>query len=269
MAEAASPVRTLPKRDRLAILVGLGGITLLAWVYLIKTAREMSGMPGMSMAGMPEMLELRAWTSEDFLLMFLMWAVMMVGMMVPTAVPMTLIYAAIVRRAASQNNPLAPAAVFVAGYVSMWTLFSAVATLLQWTLERAALLSTMMVSTSPVLGAGILIVAGVYQWTPFKDTCLKQCRMPAQFFSEHWKDGTPGAFRMGFVYGAFCLGCCAFLMLLLFLGGVMNLLWIAAIALFVLAEKISPLGNFGGRAAGTALILLGILALASSLLSLS
>ena len=267
MPEAASSGRALPRRDRLAILIGLGGITLLAWIYLIKTAREMANMPTMAMAGMPEMVELRTWTSWDFLLMFLMWAVMMVGMMVPTAAPMTLVYAAIVRKAASQNNPLAPAAIFVSGYLAMWTLFSAAATLLQWTFERAALLSPMMVSTSPLLGAGILIVAGVYQWTPFKDRCLKNCRMPAQFFSEHWKDGTLGAFRMGFVYGAFCLGCCAFLMLLLFLGGVMNLLWIAAIALLVLAEKVSPLGNLGGRAAGTAMLLLGILALARFVLA--
>jgi len=259
MPQPGFSASALPRRDRLAILVGLGGITLLAWVYLITTARAMINMPAMSMPGM---VELRAWTAGDFLLMFLMWAVMMVGMMIPTAVPMTLIYAAIVRKAASQNNSLAPVAIFVAGYVAMWTLFSAIATLLQWTLERAALLSTMMVSTSPALGAGILIAAGVYQWTPLKDTCLKRCRMPAQFFSEHWSDGTLGAFRMGFVHGAFCLGCCGFLMLLLFLGGVMNLLWIAAIALFVLAEKVSPLGNLGGRAAGTAMILLGILALA-------
>ena len=267
MPEATSSAHVLPRRDRVAILIGLAGITFLAWVYLIKTAGEMANMPAMAMAGMPEMVELRTWTSGDFLLMFLMWAVMMVGMMVPTAVPMTLVYAAIVRKAASQNNPLAPAAIFVSGYVVMWTLFSAAATLLQWTLERAALLSAMMVSTSPALGAGILIVAGFYQWTPFKDRCLKNCRMPAQFFSEHWKDGTLGAFRMGLVHGAFCLGCCAFLMLLLFLGGVMNLLWIAAIALFLLAEKVSPLGNFGGRAAGAAMILLGILALAGFVLA--
>jgi predicted metal-binding membrane protein len=145
----------------------------------------------------------------------------------------------------------------------MWTLFSVAATFLQWGLERAALLSPMMVSTSPLLGAGILIAAGVYQWTPFKSVCLRHCRMPAQFFADHWRDGVLGAFRMGFEHGAFCLGCCAVLMLLLFLGGVMNLLWIAAIAVFVLVEKLVPFGEWGGRIAGAAMILVGIVALSS------
>ena len=261
MADTVPTVRALPVRDRVAILIGLGGVTLIAWIYLIAAAKSMTAMPGMSMPDMPDMMQLRTWTTTEFLLMFTMWAVMMVGMMVPTAFPMTLIYAAIARKAAAQNTPLPRTAVFVGGYVAMWTLFSAVATLLQWGLERAALLSPMMVSTSPMLGAGLLIVAGVYQWTSFKNTCLRHCRAPAQFFSEHWKDGTLGAFKMGFEHGAFCLGCCGFLMLLLFLGGVMNLLWIATIALFVLAEKISPVGDRGGRLAGAGMVLFGVLAL--------
>ena len=259
MPDSVSVARPLPRRDRLAILTGLGGITLLAWLYLVYTARQMTTMPGMP--DMPDMVMLRSWTAADFLLMFLMWAVMMVGMMAPPAAPMTLVYAAIARRAAGQDSPLPPAAVFVSGYVAMWTLFSVVATLLQAALERAALLSSMMVSTSPILGAGILIAAGVYQFTPLKESCLRHCRTPAEFFSGHWRAGVAGAFRMGFVYGAYCLGCCGFLMLLLFLGGVMNLLWIAAIAIFIFAEKLSPLANRGGRIAGFAMILLGILAL--------
>ena len=258
--DAISPVQTLPRRDRAAILTGLSGITVLAWLYLFHTARLMSRMP--SMPDMPDMVMLRSWTGMDFLLTFLMWAVMMVGMMVPTATPMTLVYAAIARRAAGQNSPLAPTTVFVAGYTATWTLFSLAATLVQWVLEEAALLSPMMVSTSPSLGAGILISAGIYQLTPLKSSCLKRCQSPFQFFSERWRDGIRGAFRMGFVHGAFCLGCCGFLMMLLFLGGVMNLLWIAVITIFILAEKLSPPSSRGGKIAGLAMILLGILALA-------
>jgi predicted metal-binding membrane protein len=255
--DPVSTAKALPRRDRVAILTGLVGVTLLAWVYLFYTARHMTAM-----SAMPDMVMLRAWTAVDFFLMFLMWAVMMVGMMVPTAAPMTLVYAAIARRAASQNSPVAPAAVFIAGYVTTWTLFSMAATLLQWTLERTALLSSMMVSTSPMLGAGILIAAGVYQFTPLKAACLRHCQTPVRFFSEQWRNGTAGAFRMGFVYGVYCLGCCGFLMLLLFLGGVMNLLWVAVITVFIFAEKLSPLSSVGGRAAGLAMILLGFLALA-------
>jgi predicted metal-binding membrane protein len=252
----------LPRRDRVAILTGLGGVTLLAWIYLVYTAKRMTDMPGMPvMPDMPEMVMLRTWAAADFLFMFLMWAIMMVGMMAPAAAPMTLLYAAIARRAAGQNNPIPPATVFVAGYIAMWTFFSAAATLMQWALERAALLSSMMVSTSPMLGAGILIVAGVYQFTPLKASCLRHCRTPAAFFSERWRTGFTGAFQMGLVYGAYCLGCCGFLMLLLFVGGVMNLLWIAAIAILILAEKASPLALRGGRIAGFAMIVLGVLAI--------
>lgn len=253
--------RAVPRRDRLTILIGLGGVTLLAWLYLVIASGHMATMPGMSMEDMAGMMELRPWTGFDFFLLFLMWAIMMVGMMVPTAAPVTLIYAAVARRAASQASPIASTAIFVAGYLAIWTLFSAGATLIQWALEQAALLSPMMVSTSPLLGAGLLIAAGIYQFTPLKNTCLTHCRAPAHFLSGHWRNGAMGAFRMGLEHGAYCLGCCWALMFLLFLGGVMNLLWVAAIAVFVLLEKIAPCGDRGGRAAGAAMILLGLVML--------
>jgi|SRR5688572_1131473 len=261
MRDAARTRDALPRRDLVAILIGMSGVTLLAWIYLVTSAARMTDMAMPAMPDMPDMVQLRVWSPADFLLMFAMWAVMMVGMMVPTAIPMTLLYAAVARKAGRQNTPLPPTAVFVMGYVSTWTLFSAAATVLQFGLERAALLSPMMVSNSPLLGAATLLAAGVYQWTPLKKLCLRHCRAPAHFFSEHWRDGTLGAFRMGVDHGAYCLGCCGFLMLLLFVGGVMNLLWVATIALFVLAEKVSPFGERAGQVAGAALTVLGLLAL--------
>ena len=246
-------------RDRIAVLAGLTGVTLLAWTYLLF---EATGMGDMSMPSMADMVRVQAWTPTDFLMMFLMWAVMMVGMMVPTAIPMTLVYAAVARKAAAEDSPLPPTALFVAGYIAMWTLFRVGATLAQWGLEQATLLSPMMVSTSPALGAGLLIAAGMYQLTPFKDSCLRHCRTPAHFLSRYWRQGMSGALRMGFEHGAYCLGCCWILMGLLFFGGVMNLLWIAAIAAFVLLEKVIPFGAQGGRVAGVAMILIGLLTLA-------
>jgi predicted metal-binding membrane protein len=246
--------KSLPRRDRIAVLVALSGVTALAWLYLFDLA---SAMPGMSDGRMSEagaMLQMHAWTPRHFAMMFLMWAVMMIGMMVPTAAPMTLVYAAVARKAARQGTPVAPTAAFVAGYVTMWTAFSLVATVVQWGFDEAALLSPMMVSRSPALGAALLFAAGIYQLTPFKNACLEHCRAPAHFISENWRPGVTGAFRMGLVHGAYCLGCCWILMGLLFLGGVMNLLWIAAITLFVLLEKIVPAGRLAGRLAGLAMI---------------
>jgi predicted metal-binding membrane protein len=254
-----APAPPLPGRDRLAILSALAGVTALAWDYLIVLARGIDGMQAMDSA---PMLGLRPWSALEFALMFAMWAVMMVGMMVPSAAPTALVYAAVARKAAREGTPVAPTAAFVSGYVVTWTLFSLGATLLQWALERAALLSSMMVSTSPALGASLLIGAGLYQLTPYKNACLRHCRMPMHFIAEHWRPGTAGAFRMGLEHGAFCLGCCWLLMGLLFLGGVMNLLWIAAITLFVLLEKLLPLGDSGGRVAGLAMIGVGLVMLA-------
>jgi predicted metal-binding membrane protein len=249
------------------VLAGLAGITVAAWVYVVVTARRMAtgsaGMSGHSMAPtMDAMTGIRPWTATEFGLRLAMWAVMMVAMMVPTAAPMTLMYAAVARKAAAQHNPLAPTFVLVAGYITMWTVFGLVATIAQHALDQAALLSPMMVSRSPMFGAALLIAAGIYQLTPFKNACLRSCREPARFVSRYWRTGNLGAFRMGLRLGAYCVGCCWILMGLLFVGGVMNLLWIAAIAIFVLLEKTMPFGVVGGRLAGAAMILVGALSLA-------
>jgi predicted metal-binding membrane protein len=211
---------------------------------------------------MDAMTGVEPWTATEFGLLLAMWAVMMVAMMVPTAAPMTLVYAAVARKAAAQNNPLAPTFVFVTGYIAMWMVFSLVATIAQHALDQAALLSPMMVSNSASFGAALLIAAGVYQFTPLKNACLRNCRAPAHFLSRYWRTGNIGAFRMGLRLGAYCVGCCWVLMALLFIGGVMNLLWIAAIAIFVLLEKTIPLGDVSGRIAGAAVILVGALYLA-------
>lgn len=243
------------RRDRIAVLAALVGVTGLAWVYLLGMSADMDPAAPM------EMMQVRPWRPVDFGLIFLMWAIMMVGMMVPTAAPMTLMYAAVARKAARDQTPLPPTIVFVSGYLVLWTLFSLLAALAQWGLDQAAVLSPMMVSTSPALGAGLLIVAGTYQLTPFKHACLDHCRSPAHFLSTHWKNGVSGAFRMGLEHGAFCVGCCWALMGLLFLGGVMNLLWVAAIAFFVLLEKVIPRGRATSAVAGGAMIIAGIVAL--------
>lgn len=246
---------SLATHEKLPIVTALVGVTLIAWIYLFRLAGEMENM------GAAEMMQLQPWAVSDFILMFFMWAVMMVGMMVPAATPTTLVYAAVARKAARQGTPVAATGTFVAGYLVMWGLFSIGATLAQWGLERGALLSAMMVSASPMLGAGLLVAAGTYQLTPMKSACLRHCRSPAYFIAEQWRTGIMGAFRMGMHHGLFCLGCCWMLMGLLFVGGVMNLAWIAIIATFVLLEKLVPAGPVGGRVAGGAMIATGIIML--------
>lgn len=243
-------VSKLPARDFWAISLSLGGITLLSWTYLGLMARDM--------AVGNCVFAIHSWSPGYFWMMFSMWAVMMAGMMVPSAAPMILIYAAVARKASGQGTPVAPAGIFTAGYIFMWTAFSLGATLLQWGLDRAALLSPMMVAASPVFSALLLIGAGVYQFLPVKQSCLENCQSPFHFISSHWKDGNAGAFRMGIEHGAFCIGCCWVLMLLLFAGGVMNLLCVAAITVFVLLEKVLPLGPHGGRITGVLMIAIGL-----------
>ncbi|HXK21763.1 MAG TPA: DUF2182 domain-containing protein [Myxococcota bacterium] len=252
MRSAAHPPGTLARRQRRAILAGLAGVALLAWLDLARMTWDMHRAMQAGIA-----CELHPWTAADAALTFLMWAVMMVGMMLPSAAPMSLLFASVARKAAAQGSAVAPAFVFSSGYLAAWTLFSVGATALQWWLERAALLSPMLASASPLFGGGVLVLAGLYQWSPWKDACLDHCRAPAHFFAQHWRPGAWGAFRMGLAHGLYCLGCCALLMGLLFVGGVMNLLWVAGITLFVLVEKIAPHGERIARLAGAGMLLAG------------
>ena len=232
------------------MLTGLAGATALAWVVLFR---------------LPMDTGFQRWNARDFALMLAMWVAMMIGMMLPSAAPAVLIYAAVARQAARGGHTVAPAALFASGYALAWAGFSLLATFAQWGLERAALLSPALAASSPHLGAAILIAAGVYQLTPWKDACLRHCRSPVHFIAAHWRPGAAGALRLGFAHGLYCLGCCWLLMALLFAGGVMNLLWIVAIALFVLAEKALPFGRASGQLAGAGLLVAGAAALVASL----
>jgi predicted metal-binding membrane protein len=242
----------LQRWDQSLLIGSLSALALLAWAYLFYLNNNMMGMN----AG------LRPWSAVDFLMMFLMWAIMMVGMMVPTAMRAVLIYARIAARGQPEKPLIAPGYLFSAGYIVIWTLFSVGATVMQWALERAALLSPMMVSSSAGLGAALLVAAGIYQLTPWKDTCLKHCQSPIMYLAANYQKGLPQAFILGFKHGAYCLGCCWVLMGLLFLGGVMNLLWILAITLFVFAEKLLPTALRSTGLSGGLMILAGLVYLA-------
>ena len=255
-----TPLEAVLKRDRAIVAAGLLVLTVFAWTYTISAARDMGDM-GTSGAAMRTvtMPMTEAWTPRQALMVFVMWAVMMVAMMVPSAAPMVLLFAALNRKKREHEQPHVPTGLFLSGYLLVWTAFSAVATLAQWGLHRAALLSPMMVSTSAIFGGGLLIAAGVFQWTPLKNACLHHCRSPLSFLASRWRDDASGAFRIGFHHGAYCVGCCWMLMLLLFVSGVMNLVWVVLIAAFVLAEKVVPAGVACtvSRLAGAALVAWG------------
>lgn len=238
----------LARRERTIILAALAGVTALAWLYLARLAHGMHAMP--DMPGMAMGASRQAWSLHDAALAFAMWWVMMVGMMLPSATPMTLTFATVNRRKRERGRPYVPTAVFVAGYLLAWGAFSLGATVAQWALEGAALMTPAMRLSSPLLAGLLFVAVGLYQLTPLKHACLHRCRSPLAFVLEHWRDGAAGALRMGAEHGGYCLGCCAFLMVLLFAGGLMNLLWVAAIAAFVLLEKLAPRGEAVARAAG-------------------
>jgi predicted metal-binding membrane protein len=270
MSDAA--IETVLRRDRVIVAASLVVLTALAWTYVWWLAADMDmggmDMPGFRMipAGMGLMMPASApWTGMEFAFVFAMWAVMMVGMMTPSAAPMILIYARVGRQAAEQGKPFAASGWFAAGYLLAWVGFSLAATSAQWALERAALLTPMMQSASKLLGGAVLIAAGLYQWTPLKDTCLSYCRSPFVFIQRKggFRRDAAGAMTLGLQHGFYCIGCCWALMALLFVGGVMNLLWIAVLAILVLLEKIMPIGRFIARIAGVGFIAAGVRLLAT------
>lgn len=216
-------------------------------------------MPGMA----DKIMAPAVWAPGYALLMFAMWWVMMAAMMLPSAAPMLLLFARVNRTERARERPFVPTGIFGAGYVAAWGGFSALATGLQWQFERLGLLSPMMTTTSYRLGGAVLITAGLWQLTPAKGTCLRHCRSPLSFIAQGWRPGRIGAFRMGLEHGAYCLGCCWFLMGLLFFGGIMNLFWISGLAAFVLLEKTTSMGHWLARIAGAGIAAWGVLMLAN------
>jgi predicted metal-binding membrane protein len=247
-------VESALRRDRWWVASALAIAIALCWSWIVPMARDMYG----AMDGASAWMMAEIWDLPHVLLLFAMWQVMMAGMMLPSAAPTLLLYANVVRRSGDGLSVPLRVYAFAAGYLLAWGGFSLIATVLQRALADGLLLSMMMQAQGRVLGSALLLVAGVYQLTPMKRTCLESCRSPAAYIASHWRRGVAGALRMGLGHGLFCVGCCWALMLLLFVGGVMNLYWIAAITVFVLLEKLAPAGVQGGRLSGVALIVLGI-----------
>jgi predicted metal-binding membrane protein len=251
------------RRDRAVILAALATLTVLTWAYVVWLAAGMSA-PDMSSGAMPSLFAWlepasASWSALAALLVFAMWTVMMIGMMTPSAAPMILIYARVAREAAARRRPFAAVGWFLLGYLSVWTGFAVIATALQWALQRDALLSPALNVAGRHIEGVLLIVAGVYQWSPLKQACLRQCRAPLAFIQQHggFRPGVRGALGLGMAHGRYCLGCCWLLMVLLFVGGIMNVLRSVALATLVLAEKVVPRGVLLSRLVGIALLLLG------------
>ena len=245
------------RRDRGIVLGGLGIVSALAWAYMAYLSWGNTGDGGMGMSIVGSGPQVMPWTAVDFGLMYLMWAVMMTAMMVPTAAPMILIFARVNRNRRDQEKPYVPTSVFLSGYLVIWFGFAFVAALSQWGLHEAAVMTSMMGSVTPALGGALLIAAGLFQWTPLKYVCVNHCRTPMGFIMSEWRDGSGGALNMGLRHGFYCLGCCWFLMSLMFVAGVMNLLWMAGIAAYMLLEKVvstGPRGNWLSWTTGLVLV---------------
>lgn len=276
---SGTALEALLRRDRAVVMAALVIIAVLAWAYVLWLAADMTGaaapgaaagdmagmdMSGMNMGGMDMGVTatpgLRAWAAADFAFIFAMWAVMMVGMMTPSVAPMLLLYAGVGRKARASGRPIASTAWFFTGYLLVWVAFSVVATGAQWLLADLALLSPMMATNSRILAGLVLVAAGLYQWTPLKAVCLRQCQAPIAFLASHggFRSDPLGALRFGVEHGAYCLGCCWALMALLFVGGVMNVLWIAGIAILILLEKTVPAGQLIPRISGVLMAAAGL-----------
>ncbi|MFC4311861.1 DUF2182 domain-containing protein [Steroidobacter flavus] len=267
---SSDTLESVLRRDRLIVASALGVIAALAWAYVLWLAADMQGMDmsGFRMvpAGLGMMTPAAApWSVVEFVFVFVMWAVMMVGMMAASAAPMILMYARVARqsRVAQEGiagQPFAATGWFAAGYLLAWVGFSLAATVVQWMLERGALLDARMASANILLGATVLIAAGIYQWTPIKNACLVQCQTPFRFLMSHggFRRDVLGCLHLGFLHGIYCVGCCWVLMALLFVGGVMNVLWIALLAVLVLLEKVVPWGRWVARIVGAVCIVAGV-----------
>lgn len=251
-----TPVEALLLRDRWLVAIALLVAVTLCWAWLVPMARTME-REGM-MCGVASWAMVDTWEPAHLFMLFAMWAVMMAGMMLPTAAPILFLYAGVVRKSPGIEHAPAHVYAFAGGYLLAWTLFSLAATVLQRLFTGWLLLSPTMAAENASFGGAMLILAGLYQITPWKQSCLHWCRSPVEFLTRFWKPGIYGGFRLGFAHGGYCLGCCWALMLLLFVGGVMNLAWIALLTVFVLLEKLTPLGANAARWLGAAPIAAGL-----------
>lgn len=245
------------RNDRLVVAAALVLIALLAWSYLL-------GGAGMSMdtaATDPDRVVPADWTPAYALRVFAMWWITMIATMLPAAAPVVLSFASINRRRRDEDAPYLLTAVFAAGFVLAWGLFSVAATSLHWALDQMGWLTMAMAGASPRLGGALLIAAGIYQFTPLKQDCLRHCRAPHDFIARHWRPGHAGALHMGFLRGVYAVGCCWAAVGLLFYGGVMNLYWIVGLAVLVLLEKLLPLEPLPGNLVGAGIIAWGLLLL--------
>ena len=242
----------LARGHRIITLAALLVATLLCWFYLYRMTTGMSAIAAEhDMHAAMGMADMAAWGPAELIGLFVMWMVMMAGMMLPSATPVMLLVIGTYRRRGARARW--PTTVFGMGYLAAWVSFSAAVSLLQFQLHEAALLSGTMAAKSAVVTGAVFLVAGIYQWLPFKHACLGHCRSPIGFLTKEWRDGLGGAFSMGFWHGLFCVGCCWALMAVLFAAGVMNLLWVAGLAALVFVEKLLPHGVWIARVAGIAL----------------
>jgi predicted metal-binding membrane protein len=239
------------RHDRAAVALGLGLVTAVSWFWILSMSADMYG----SMRGASAWAMTATWDVPHLLLLFAMWAVMMTAMMLPSAVPVLLLYIATLRR--TGNAGASRAYLLAAGYLAIWSLFSAAAALAQRLLTDQSIVSPMMAVADVRVAAVALLLVAAYQFTPLKRDCLDACRSPLQLFTGYWRPGASGAFQMGLRHGVYCLGCCWALMLLLFVGGVMNAYVIGGLTLFVLIEKVTPLGRAASKIGGIVLALFG------------
>jgi len=242
------------KRDRNIILAGLSAIILVTAVYTVNMAQSYGGIS----VAMMQHQNHADHGSDNFLNLFIMWTVMQVAMMSPTAIPMILMHTKVERSRHPDHSPVIATALFFLGYIIVWVVFSAVFALVQMALQSSALLSPQMASTSPWLAGGVLIAAGLFQFSKLKEVCLNECRSPVTYFMLEWREEKTGALLMGLKHGIHCVGCCWVLMALLFVAGVMNLLWMGLITAFVLIEKVMPKGDIFGRVGGVGMLIWGI-----------
>ena len=240
------------ERDRRLVLAALVALAALAWAYTVRLGVEHGSMA--DAMSRPSMIR---WSAADFVFMFVMWAVMMFAMMLPSVTPTVMIFARVREKREAAGRPFAPTGAFVSGYLLAWVGFSLLATVANWGLHTGGVMSSMMGNVAPVTGGALLVAAGAFQWTALKNACLNHCRSPMSFLMHCWRDGNSGAALMGLHHGVYCLGCCWLLMVLLFVLGVMNLPWVAVLTIVVLAEKTLPRGESMSRGLGLLLVAWG------------